>query len=329
MGKRERLKRQRGDFMKTRVVCVTVLLLGLFCFAPAAPGRAGSAPLTFGTLPVIQALPLFVAEEAGLFKAEGLEVSLVPFRTAMDKDVAMTTGKIEGYFGDLFTPIVLKANGVDVRLAARNFSTGAGQRMFGVLTGPKSEIQNLAGLAGVPVAVSSHSIIEYVTDTLLRSGGVPADQIRFLESKNIPVRFQMLMTGQVQAATLPEPLVTMAENQGCRVLADDRDTELSSTVLIFAARTIAEREADIRKFLAAVDKAAALINSDPEKYRPVMLRHCNVPKPLEATYKIPAFPKLAAPSRERTEAAVLWLSERGVLKTTPAYTELVDDRFFK
>ena len=254
-------------------------------------------------------------------------MKLIPFSKALDKDVAMTTGRIDGYFGDLFTPIILKAGGTDIRIVARNFRTGRGRRMFAVMAGSKSGLTDLTQLADVPVAVSTNTIIEYVTYTLMRQGGVPADRISFLETKSIPLRFQMMMAGQVKSATLPEPLVTLAESQGGRVLADDGRAELTSTVLIFGIRLLADRSDDVGRFLAALNKAVELINTAPQQVRPIMNRNCNVPKPLRDTYPVPEFPFLATPERVRVEAAVHWLAGRGVLKTIPSFAQLVDGRF--
>ena len=214
-----------------------MLFLGLM----VSTGYGAEPPLLFGTLPVIQALPIFVAQQEGYFESAGVRVEVVPFKAALEKDVALTAGRIDGYFGDLFTPIVLKANGVDIRIVARNFLTGGGNRMFAILAGPREELTGAGDLAGIPVAVSSNTIIDYVTRFLLRDAGVPEDKIQVMETKNIPIRYQMLVSGQVKAATLPEPLVTLAETQGCRVLADDSRSQLSSTVLVFSNRSIQKR----------------------------------------------------------------------------------------
>jgi NitT/TauT family transport system substrate-binding protein len=137
--------------------------------------RAETKPLTVGVLPVIQALPLFVAAEEGLFQAEGVDVQLVPFRMAMEKDVAMTTGGIDVNFGDLFTAIFLKNGGTDIRILARNTSSLEGARMFGIVAAPQSKLAKVTDLAGVPVAVSTNTIIEYVTRRIETRAGVGAE----------------------------------------------------------------------------------------------------------------------------------------------------------
>ncbi|MFH1092417.1 MAG: ABC transporter substrate-binding protein [Pseudomonadota bacterium] len=301
----------------------------LILFTPALAGPADSKPLTFGVLPVIQALPLFVAKEAGLFEAQGVKVELIAFRTALDKDVAMTTGNLDGYFGDLFTPLVLYAGGVDLRIAAQNFRTVQGSRMFAVVAAPGSGIKTLAELADVPVAASSNTIIDYVTHTLLQAAAIPENRIKTLEIKNIPLRLQMLLSGKVKAATLPEPLVTLAELKGGKVLADDGRSSLSSTVLVFSAAAIQNRGQEIEKFMSGYQRAVEAVNSRQPNVREIMNRSCNVPEPLWNSYPLPSFPPLSLPEKPHVQAAIDWLASQGILKSKPKYSDLVDGRFLR
>ena len=323
------LNRVMKTFRRLRLKAIFMFFLLGTLLPPAGPALADPRPLAFGTLPVLQALPIFVAQEMGLFKAEGLEVELAPFRTAMEKDMALSVGQLDGYFGDLFTPIIARAGGVDLRIVAQNFVTTPDQRMFAILAGPDTDLKVAVQLADQPVAVSTSTIIEYVTVTLLVEAGVPPHQIKFIEAKNIPLRFQMLMSGQVKAATLPEPLVTLAESQGAKVLADDSQSGLTSTVLVFSVATIKNRAQDIEKFLTGIKNANDVINSGSPQVREIMIRNCQVPKPLQDTYPIPKFPELVVPEQERIEAAVNFLEERGALKQRPEYSELVNDEFVK
>lgn len=312
--------------MKNKAVALITAVL-LLCLTGSPASAQQSKPIAFGVLPVVQALPLFVAQEKGLFKEAGIQVDLVPFRTAMEKDVAMTAGQLDGYFGDLFTPVVLAASGVKMKIVARNFVTGEGQRMFGVMAGPKSDLKTVPDLADVPVAVSKNSIIEYVTVTLLTQGGIKPENIQLMEVKAIPIRFQMLMAGQVKAATLPEPLVTLIESQGGKVLADDSGSPMSSTVLIFTDSFLSAHPDQAATFLKVVAKAAELINQGGPDIQDIMNRAGNIPKPLHGVYAAPRFPKLSAPGENEIESAVTWLKERGEIKKTLPYAELVDGKY--
>jgi hypothetical protein len=55
-------------------------LSGVTAHATEKPG-----PFKFGTIPVLQSLPLFVAAEKGFFKEQGLNVDIVLFNSAMEK----------------------------------------------------------------------------------------------------------------------------------------------------------------------------------------------------------------------------------------------------
>ncbi len=78
---------------------------------PARCDESGACEIRFGTLPVLQALPLFVARDKGLFAKAKLKVELVPFNTASERDIALTAKTIDGTFGDLFSAAILRETG--------------------------------------------------------------------------------------------------------------------------------------------------------------------------------------------------------------------------
>ena len=148
-----------------RIVCLGILSILSIAHGPAVMGsdtEEETGPLKFGVLPVIQALPVFVAAEKGFFKESGIEVEIVPFNSSMEKDVAMSAGAISGYFGDLMTPMVLRANGVPVKIVSTIFQTTPTQRMFAVLAAPGSVDKSLEELMEEGIAGSSNTIIEYI-----------------------------------------------------------------------------------------------------------------------------------------------------------------------
>lgn len=303
-------------------------LIALASVAMSGWTQAGEpTKIRFGVLPVLQALPLFVAQERGIFAKHGLDVELIPFNTAAEKDIALSTGSIDGYFGDLLTPIVLKANGRDVTIVATNYDTRKDRRMFAVLGKPGGKARSAADLADVPVAISSNSVIDYVTERLLTSKGVAEGKVASLEAKNIGLRMQMLLSGQVEAATLPEPLVTAAIAKGAILLADDSGLGESQTVLVFAGPFVKQRGQAVKAFLAAQNEANRLINSDPDSVRGIMVEHVRLPEPLKANYPVPRFPELFPPDKEAVQAIVKWLQKRGVITPALTYEQVVDAGF--
>ncbi len=319
-----------------RLKAVMALFWAVLCLFPPEAGAAEPRTKThkeaqnvvrFGTLPVLQSLPVFVAAEKGYFRAEGLDVEIITFNSALDKDLALTSGQIVGYFGDLMTPMVLNANKVPLRMVATIYSTPKERRMFALMASPKASGSGPGELAGEGIATSSNTILEYLLVRLLGRQGVPAAQIRLLEVKSIPIRLQMLLAGQVMGAVLPEPLVTLAETKGARVVIDDAGKDLSATVIAFTDRFLGTSPGTVRAFLRALQKASAFIGTHPQEVRSIMIRDCRVPETLRDTFPIPAFPKLTLPDQAQVMDVYRWLQGKGIIRKQMTFREIVADGY--
>ena len=308
------------------LVCIGISLL-LSTMLQPSPAHAVE-PLKFGVLQVLQALPLFVAEEQGFFADAGVEVQLVPFQSAADKDIALNASAIDGYFGDLFTPLIVEGNGLDISIVATNYRSGSNARMFAVLASKASGIRTISGLAGRQVGISSNSVIDYVTQVLIADADVPAVAAELVDMKNIGLRMQLLMSGELDAATLPEPLATAAIKGGATLLADDTGMLVSQTVLIFSQSFLDEQPEQVRAFLFAVDQANAWIAAHPTEARKTMIERTRLPEPLQEKFPLPVFPtQMDVPAAQTVRAAVAWMKSQGIVKRDLAYTELVNGAY--
>jgi NitT/TauT family transport system substrate-binding protein len=289
--------------------------------------KASSFVIKFGTLPVIQALPLFVASEKGYFAQEGIDVELVPFNSALEKDVAFTAGQISGYFGDLQTCTVLNGNKAPIRVVAEVYNSTKSQRTFALLAAPKYAHQSLGEIAKGGIAVSSNTILDYLTSKFFSSKGISLNQANLIEVKNIPIRLQMLLGGQVTAAVMPEPMASLAESKGAKSLVDDAGTGLSSTVLAFNDTYLTQSPDKVKAFLRAVQKASAYINSKPQDVRPLMNKECRIPEELQKNYPIPEFPKLILPTNAHVMDIYQWLFQKGTVRRELSYRQMVADGY--
>ena len=282
--------------------------------------------INFGVLPALQALPLFVADSRGLFSKNGVNVDLILFNTTAEKDIALVSGSLQGCFADLVTPMILKGNGRNVVLVARTYDTRLDRRMFAVLSKPGSKTKSIKDLKGKAVAISSNSVVDLVNERLHIEAGVSRDEIDTIESKNIGLRFQALMTGQIEAAVLPEPLVTVAISKAAQMLGDDSGLGESQTVLVFSGDFIRNKTDLVRRFLVAVQEANNLINENPDSVRDVMVDKVRLPESLKSQYPVPKFPNLAAPDRDSLNSVLSWLMQRKVIQANISYEQVVNDK---
>ena len=284
--------------------------------------------LKIGTLHIEDAVPLFLAEREGFFGETDSRVALIPFQSALERDSALTAGAIDGAITDPVGALLLDQGRGLLRLTALCLGATPAEGPFAILAAPKSSLRTVDDLKGVEVAVSRATIIDYVIDRLLAERGFTPAERRTIDIKKMPIRLQMLLGNQVQAATLPEPLAAIAMGRGARLLVSDADstTSLSQTVFVFRRPVLDERKGEVAAFFVAYGRAVLLINTEPERYRPLFVDKGRIPADLSATYPIPAYPEPAPFPRELYAPVIDWLAERR-LSPPLAYEQLVDRDF--
>ncbi len=296
--------------------------------ATSSVPAAEAIPVKIGTLATEDSLPLWVAESMGYFSTEGLpKVEIVVFQSAQERDVALASGAIDGFMGDLIAAANLSASGKGVKVATIMLGADQSQGRFGVAVPPKSEVAELAALADTPVGTSSATIQEYVLDGLMAEAGVSADRVKVEEVKKVPVRFELLMANKLKAAALPEPFLTLAEQGGAKIVGDDTKAEknLSQTVLLFSDEFLAKTGGPetVAGVLGAWDIAVNDINKNPEQYRKMLVDKARLPAPLAESYKVQTYPTAVLPTQADVDAVLEWMKAKGYLKSDVTYDQIV------
>ena len=298
------------------VTIMSLLAVTVGCSSAPENKTAGEkvTDIKVGVLSLVSALPVFVAEADGYFEKEGLNVELITFNSALEQDAALQAGEIDGYFSDPVNTIVMINGGVDISIINTPYKANSKNRMFAILVSPQSKINNIEGLKGVEVAISNATIIEYLQDKMLEHYGFTDDEIAGQEIKQIPVRMQLLLSGTIEAALLPEPLVSLAEYNGARVIVDDRILNLPETVIAIN-NALLKRDPTLKdRYLNALESAVNKINSDSANLSDDVLAKINVPEVIKSSYKIPEFPLNASPSGAEINEIQDWLIKKAILK---------------
>jgi NitT/TauT family transport system substrate-binding protein len=233
---------------------------------------------------------------------------------------------VDAFMGDVIAAAQLESSAIPVTIATIMLGTTPPQGRFGIVATPGSGYNELAALAGVPVGTSSNTIQEYVLDGLMAQDGVDEDDVAKEEVDKVPVRFELLMNGQLEAAALPEPLLTFAEFQGATILRDDTTGEnLSQTVLVFSDEYVAEPGGveTLMRTLEVWDEAAGVVNSDPDAWRETLVEKARLPEPIKDIYVISEYPMNAVPTLEQVDAVLDWMVAKGLLENPVTYEDLV------
>lgn len=298
-------------------------LVAVMLLACAGAAHAESVRIRFGILPVIDTLPLQVAQKEGFFAEQGLDVELVPFTSALERDTAMQAGRIDGYFGDLIATCMLVQSGVDMHIALVSWHTKPGWPMFGVVTSPGRKGSTAQELAGARAGLSRSTVMEFLLDRIEKQSGVGQGHFKRVEVKKIPIRLQMLLSNQLDLAILPEPLLSLAEFKGGSIVHTDENLDIPVTVLCLASRYFEDGGRDYRSFLTAYTKAVKAIAANPEKYRGLMADTCRIPPPLVPDFPMYPYPEPYLPSEEDLDDVQGWMVERGLLRQPLKHEQLV------
>ena len=230
--------------------------------------------LVLETTAPFQGLPELVAYDEGLFAAEGLAIEWADREVGVEKKVDSRVTTPKGVTPFASHGKLLELGKADMYNACewgnycRVQDTGRNSRQLGrraivayaaIVVPPGSAVytpQQLANrIIGVPFYFGTHYIALHLLE-----GFVPRDMIKLCSAPSgSRYRLDALMKGEIEATTLTEPHVTLAEKKGCRIICSSlfHGTEVAS------ARVDAETYA---AFNRAVREAVRRINADKKKY---------------------------------------------------------------
>jgi NitT/TauT family transport system substrate-binding protein len=301
-----------------------ILLVSIFGGALvgcAAQPAADTTPIKLALLPILDTMPIYVAQEAGYFAQQGLKVEFIPVGSAAEREQVMAAGQADGMVNDLLSVALYNRKAVQVQVVRFARVTAPGAPLYRILASKQSGIKSVQDLAGVQIGISQGSIIDYVTNQILSAQGLMADQIQTLAVPKIPDRLALLASGQLKAATLPEPFSTEAVNQGAVVVADDTNyADIANSVISFRKQVLDERPEAVKKFLAAIDQAVNEINTNPEAWRKIFTEYKLVPTDLAQSYPIPKFPSAGLPTQKQFDGVVQWALGRKMIDQAVEYT---------
>ncbi len=313
--------------IRTSFLCCALFFMSMVQLCFAASGESENK-LRLALLPIPDVLPIYVAEEMGYFKELGIVVEPLPVGSAIERDQLMQAGRIDGMINELSGAANFNRKKNLVKIVATARSPIGEAPLFRILAAPGSNIKSVAELAGVPIGISKNTVIEYISTRLLSAGGVAPEEIIYKSVPVLPERLQLLLSGQLQAVTLPDPLGAAAiKGGGVEVVSDLELREVSCSVITFSNEALSGKKDVVKAFMLAWDKASADLNSDPAKFQQLMLKKIRVPKNIRHEFTIPPMPRKVLPTKAQWDDVMDWMMEKKLLVSPLAYEDSVTSEF--
>jgi ABC-type nitrate/sulfonate/bicarbonate transport system substrate-binding protein len=184
-------------------------------------------------------------------------------------------------------------------------------RTGALMVAKDSNIQSVAELRNVPIAVTWHAGTFYAAIEVLEAAGVPFEEIKLVHAND---RLEALLSGTTLAAALMEPLVSRALAKGARKIAD-----LRWRGGIVAGNDIDEETAG--KLRRALNRAIAWLRENDERSRQEVLRDLS-PEQRQGGL-MPELVGVKNYQENEFQEKVDWMLDRGFLKEPPAYDDVV------
>lgn len=304
------------------------ILFVLTTLITACVPKPAASTLKIAVLPIVDTLPMYVAQQEGLFANHGVTVEFIPVASAPERDQILSAGGADGTINETLAVMLFNKENVQMQVVRYALRPTAGNGHFFILASAKSGITSVDGLKGVEIGVSQGTVIEYVTDRLLQTSGFTSDEIKTIAVPKIPDRMALLASGELNAGVMPDPLASLVVSQGGVIVADDSShPEYGFSVISFRKEVIDNNPDAIKGFLAAIDEATVLLNAEPAKYKNILSEQKLVPAPLLDAYKAPVFPTAGVPTEEEWQDALSWLKEKGILTADISYADSVNASF--
>ncbi len=307
---------------------ITLLVVFSLLLASCAPAQSEKTPLKFTALQILDFLPMYVAQEEGLFEKHGITVELIPAAAPPVRDQLVVSKQADGMINEISGTLFFNRDSVQVQIVRFARAATPDTRLFSILASPQSGITTVEGLKGKTIGISDGTIIEYLTDRMLAQENIAPDEVVKTSTPNLTDRMALLASGGLDAAVLPEPLASLAEQQGAVLILDDRKyPDYSNSTITFRKDVLDSRPDDVRAFLTAIEEAVQMINADPARYDSLLVDLKVVPPPLQGTFHVPAFVTAGVPSEAQFLDVLEWTQSKELITGDMSYSENVNPEF--
>ncbi|HLR96843.1 MAG TPA: ABC transporter substrate-binding protein [Jiangellaceae bacterium] len=259
------------------------------------PGEDGElTPLSVGVMPIVDTAAIWLGVEQGIFEGQGLDVQLEVAQGGAAIVPAVVADEYQFGFSNVTSLLLASHEGLPLQMVAPgNSSTGEpGADIGAVVAPPDSGIAEPEDLAGSTVAVNTlnnigDSTISKVVDD---AGGDPST-IEFVEM-GFPDMPAALSSGQVDAAWILEPFLTIAMNQGAEPVSwnfAEVDPDLMISAYFGSQEYIQSNPEVAEAFTTGIEESLAYAEDNPEEAREILSTYTEIEPEVQEVISMPRF----------------------------------------
>lgn len=299
----------------TLALCLIVLISGC---TSQTPNETENKEINLGLMSDTAGIPLIVAQELGYFKEEKVDINLNVFFSAMDRDAAVQANQLNSMVSDLISVGLLEESGNNFVVVSKT------ETEYKLLSSPEQNNINLDSFDNKKIGLSTNTLMEYLVDMTISK-----NNLKNIEKVNIPKmpnRLEMLNNNQIDGAILPEPLASLSEQKGSKVLLSNKDLNLYPGVLLFNEAFVKENKDEMKGFVSAYNKAVDYINKNGiQEFSTQINEKLSFSEEAFATFKDAKYTQLSLPDNDSVTSAMNWLYEKKLISKLYTFDQVTYD----
>lgn len=254
----------------------------------------GVKTVTVGVIPIVDVAPVYLGQKQGFFKDHKIKLKLESGQGGAAIVPGVISGQFQFGFSNVTSLMLARAKNLPLKVvAAGNSSTGVAPDFSAVVVKKDSPIKSAKDLAGKKVSVNTLKNIGDTTvrESIRKDGGDPKD-VKFVELA-FPDMPAAVAKGQVDAAWVVEPFVSIAKSQGDRVIAWNL-VDTAPNLMISAYFTSEQLEKSdpglVKDFTAAMNESLEYADSHPDEVRAILGSYTSLDAAMSKKVVLPKWP---------------------------------------
>lgn len=305
----------------------------------SANGKKDSPKVNLAFSTWVGFAPLYIAEEKGYFKDNGVDVELTRMESSADRTTSLASDRVQGIASTVDSHVVTGANNIPITQVLTLDDSNGGD---GIVA--KKEIKSLEDLKGKTVGVQTDGGASFFWFLyLLKEEGINVDDIN-LENMNAGDAGAAFVAGKLDAAVTWEPWLTKAKDTdfGHLLASSDQTPGVIADTIAMKKNFVQENPDAVKGLVKAWYDALDYLESDKEDAVNIMAKAMGqTPEEFEEALKGVQYYDQAKNEEyfgtndnpgdlhDLTEMGATVWKERGIIKNDPDVEGLLDYSFIK
>jgi len=298
---------------KSTILILSFLLISsLIIFHPGGSVLAEVFSLKIGIMPAVDSAPILLAQERGYYADENLEMQIDIYTNAVNRQSALQTGELDGAMTDLIAFINNVHNGFPIKI------TTSTDGSFPFLVKKDFEEKEKIDIGMMEISVSNFLSEQFLSDKY---------DLNKIYISAIPARLEMVKSGKLDMAIIPEPLASMGELSGLEKRIYDNEYDFTPEAMIFTEKAIENKAEALKRFHKAYNRAVKDIQEDDSLARDILIKKLKLKPEIKELITLPDYHLARVPSESYLEVVINWVENKQNIEVGISYKEMIEGKF--